>query len=180
MRVLIPLGAALVAVLIAVSCRGGYPQRICCPARDVAPGGLVVEAPRPPPPAGMPDREIGLDKHLITDLPAARPFTYDDTVPSGAHALERAWHGMPPTVPHDMRDLLPITQEDNACLGCHDPTNPDREADDGKPIPKSHFVDYRAEPMAQRAHVVGARWNCILCHRQRTDARPLVKNTYRR
>ncbi len=174
---IVRLTLILVGATLILSCSGP-----CCtppPGVPVAQAGTpLTEAPAPS--AGIPDTRIGLDQHAITDTPTPHAFAYDDDTPTRGKTLARPYAGMPPQIPHDIADMLPITREENACLACHDPSNAEREADDGKPIPASHFIDFRNAPGKKGTHLAGARFNCTACHVPVTNARPLVGNRFRR
>lgn len=66
---------------------------------------------------------------------------YHADAPGTSKKIKRAFQDAPPMIPHDTTGLLPITKENNACLGCH---MPDVAAAMGAtPIPVSHFTNFR-------------------------------------
>lgn len=68
---------------------------------------------------------------------------YHSAAPGTAKRFKRAFQDAPPMIPHDTTGLLPITKNNNACLGCH---MPDVAASMGAtPIPISHFTNFRPQ-----------------------------------
>ncbi|NKQ40845.1 MAG: hypothetical protein HF962_04665 [Sulfurovum sp.] len=104
-------------------------------------------------------------------------------------------------IPHDVEGLLPITKENNSCLGCHMPEV--AASINAVAIPTSHFADFRpktaigkdgritkegkgvdntsdfkvvATKMDTLSHT---RFNCSLCHAPQAKLDPLVGNTFK-
>jgi len=66
---------------------------------------------------------------------------YHAAPPGASKKIKRAYQDAPPMIPHSVEGLLPITKNNNACLGCH---MPDVAASMGAtPIPVSHFTNFR-------------------------------------
>jgi len=66
---------------------------------------------------------------------------YHSAPPGASKKFKRAYQDAPPMIPHSVEGLLPITKENNACLGCH---MPDVASSMGAtPIPVSHFTNFR-------------------------------------
>ena len=66
---------------------------------------------------------------------------YHSAPPGASKKFDRAYQDAPPMIPHSTEGLLPITKNNNACLGCH---MPDVAASMGAtPIPVSHFTNFR-------------------------------------
>jgi cytochrome c-type protein NapB len=126
---------------------------------------------------GIPDDLIGLSKVDVRDVPDPDPVADDTTEPGEGGMLERAYEGAPPVISHLSTDFLPITRTENLCLECH---MFEGEAEEGlpTPIPASHYTDLRHAPSVVSDEVVGARYNCTLCHVPRTGAAPLVKSGF--
>ena len=61
--------------------------------------------------------------------------------PGSSTKFERAYVNAPPMIPHSVEGLLPITQSNNQCIGCHMPET--AKAMGATPIPVSHFTNYR-------------------------------------
>lgn len=130
------------------------------------------------------DKDIGLSKTAVTDVPAPDAFAYQGKAPGmGGDVLPRAYVGAPPQVPHDISPFLPVTTKNNACMGCHNV--PERIGQPKQkfvptPIPKTHYTSV-FEPSSQGKAgntVRGANYNCNQCHVPQADAKPLVGNTF--
>jgi cytochrome c-type protein NapB len=89
------------------------------------------------------EESLGLRK---TDLYSEKDTTGDatnygkSTVGSG-HLIKRAFQDAPPMIPHDTDGMLPITIDNNQCLGCHMPEVASSMG--ATPIPVSHFTNFR-------------------------------------
>jgi len=80
----------------------------------------------------------------------------------------------PPLVPHKV-DKYEIDLKINQCMRCHDwPRNVEENA---PKISETHYVDRRTGKTLDR--VARSRWFCTQCHVPQTDAKPLVKNTFK-
>jgi cytochrome c-type protein NapB len=66
---------------------------------------------------------------------------YHSAAPGTSKKFKRAFQDAPPMIPHSTEGLLPITKENNACLGCHMPEV--ASAMGATPIPVSHFTNFR-------------------------------------
>lgn len=108
--------------------------------------------------------------------------------------IPRAFQDAPPMIPHDTEGMLPITINDNQCVGCH---MPEVAKDMGAtPIPTSHFTDFRPHPsydgkdfklsadtmkndtsIKKLDSLAGARFNCSQCHAPQSDGQ-LVENSF--
>lgn len=120
------------------------------------------------------DDRLGLSKTSVYDVPDPQAFQYRDAAPFTAQLLPRAYQGAPPQVPHDIKDFLPITRDNNMCVGCHQ--QPDLIGKKAKgqptPLPASHYVDVKANTM----HM--GRYNCTQCHTPQASVKPLVDNNF--
>lgn len=97
--------------------------------------------------------------------PMAKPTNTDLRMP-------RDYPTQAPTVPHDI-SAYPIDKNGNKCLACHKRT---RIGDSQAPmVSVTHFIDRDNEILAD---VSPRRYFCTQCHVQRTDAKPLVNNTF--
>ena len=129
--------------------------------------------------------------------------TYTKAAPGQAKTIERSYVNAPPLIPHSVEGLVPITKNNNACLGCHMPNV--AKSMHATPIPKSHFIDFRPiEVIAKNGKLIkkgrvvakvngGAndvyaehlnklypgRYNCTQCHVPQTNAKPLVANKFK-
>lgn len=124
------------------------------------------------------DDQIGLSPTSVFDDPTPEVFDYPDTEPSAAKALQRAYFGAPPQVPHRIDNLLPIRAKRNACLRCHDAPDTigkSRPAGDPTPMPATHYVKLGDGSLkrADNRHV------CVQCHAPQAQVKDLVGNTFR-
>lgn len=146
----------LAAMILAAGCTASAPR-----------SGQRAAAP-PETPAGIPEARIGLrtaDVLEASEVPPIEPVTAE---PGEAALPARPYPSSPPVIPHSVDGLLPITAEDNACIGCHDPG---AAADSGAtPIPESHRPGGKLD---------GHRYLCVFCHAPQTKAAPLVENRFK-
>lgn len=149
------------------------------------------------------EESLGLRK---TDLYSENTTVGDKTqygtaAPGTATKYERAFDNAPPMIPHDTEGLLPITTNNNACLGCHMPeVAPSVSA---TPLPKSHFASFRPTTsiaddgrIAKEGkevdntsdfmtiakgldHMDQARFNCTQCHAPQSTGDLVVENNFR-
>ncbi len=150
---------------------------------------------------------LGLRKTTLFDenvKPAEGKF--DGKAPGAADRFERAFVNAPPMIPHSTEGLLPITKDNNQCLGCHMPEA--AKSVGATPIPASHFTDYRPTTvykngeLVKEGKVVGmkgdlgntsdiilakskkldklyaGRFNCSQCHAPQADVDVAVANTF--
>jgi len=106
--------------------------------------------------------------------------------------IDRAFQDAPPMVPHSVEGMIPITFKDNQCVACHAPAV--AESMGATPYPASHMTNFRPDSMAightnttsadlkdisikKSAKLVGARFNCQLCHAPQGEGQ-LVENTF--
>lgn len=122
------------------------------------------------------DTEIGLRKVDLQDEKDVKlpEYEYSKLEAGESVKIERAYENAPPMIPHNIEDMLPITQDNNQCLACHDPAI---AADVGAvAVPASHTHDLRAnKDLGQVSH---ARFNCVLCHTPQANINPSVANTF--
>jgi len=90
--------------------------------------------------------------------------------------------------------MLPITIDNNQCVGCHTPGV--AESMNATPIPKSHFTNFRPHhkfdgkkfeksidnmkneiAIQEKDVLVNARFNCSQCHAPQSEGQ-LVENTF--
>ncbi|NOZ90018.1 MAG: nitrate reductase cytochrome c-type subunit; periplasmic nitrate reductase electron transfer subunit [Epsilonproteobacteria bacterium] len=127
---------------------------------------------------------------------------YSRPAPGSATKFERAFVNAPPMIPHSVEGLLPITQNNNQCLGCHMPDV--AKSVGATPIPASHFTNYRpttkmeGDKVVKEGKVLGknntadvviakakkmdklyqGRFNCSQCHAPQAKVDPVVGNTF--
>ncbi|BDY13632.1 nitrate reductase cytochrome c-type subunit [Hydrogenimonas cancrithermarum] len=122
------------------------------------------------------EEELGLRKeNLYTEKGVAPVKKVDVTAaPGTAKRFERSYENAPPLIPHSVDGLLPITRNNNACLGCHMPEVASSVG--ATPIPPTHFMDFRTQKKLD--HLAQQRFNCSQCHVPQANVKPLVKNTF--
>lgn len=122
------------------------------------------------------DHEIGLRKVDLKDEKDIKllEFEYSKSDAGTSTKIERSYENAPPMIPHNIEDMLPITPDNNQCLGCH---SPDIAAAVGAvAVPASHTFDLRGnKPLDEVANV---RFNCVLCHTPQANIPPAVGNTF--
>ena len=148
------------------------------------------------------EESLGLRK---TDLYTEQSTTGDKTMysktPAGtSQYINRAFENAPPMIPHDVEGMLPITINNNACMGCHEPavassmnataipathfTNyrPDTAlASNGKIVKDGHEVDNTSDKLVSSKklnQVAGARFNCSQCHAPQSQGELVVENNF--
>ena len=122
------------------------------------------------------DEELGLSKTSVFETPSPDPLIENPSEPGDRPVIGRINPEGPATIPHGLRDLLPITFVENQCMDCHEVD--EKEEGEPTPIPPSHFTDFRNDPATVGETVVGARYNCISCHVSLSESEPLVKNLF--
>jgi len=131
---------------------------------------------------------------------------YNRPAPGQSTRFERAYVNAPPMIPHSVEGLLPITQNNNQCLGCHMPEV--AKGVGATPIPTSHFTNYRPTTVYKDGelvkegktvgtsgtlgntsdikiakakkmdHLYQGRFNCSQCHAPQAKIDTLVGNTF--
>ncbi len=100
---------------------------------------------------------------------------YSDKDPGESVRIQRSFENAPPLIPHDIEGFVPITREDNQCLGCHDPVE---SADAEAPAaPASHLFDLRRNK--KLTTVNNANYNCTQCHVPQSNAPLLIGNDFK-
>ncbi len=116
----------------------------------------------------------------LTVNTAPPPVEFPKEPPGEAKRFTRAYENAPPMIPHSVEGLLPITKDNNACLGCH---MPDVAKDTGAtPISPTHFIDFFRLPegkIVKLQDLDPARFNCSQCHAPQAKTKPLVKNIFK-
>jgi cytochrome c-type protein NapB len=131
---------------------------------------------------------------------------YSRPAPGASTKFERAYVNAPPMIPHSVEGLLPITQNNNQCLGCHMPEV--AKGVGATPIPVSHFTNYRPTTVYKNGelvkegktvgtkgkigntsdikiakakkmdHLYQGRFNCSQCHAPQAKIDTVVGNTF--
>jgi cytochrome c-type protein NapB len=152
---------------------------------------------------------LGLRKKSLFDEDnVAPPAVKDDRpAPGAAPRFERAYVNAPPMIPHSVEGLLPITKDNNQCLGCHMPDV--AKSVGATPIPPSHFINYRPTTVYKNGelvkegkvvglkgdignvgdiklakkkklnHLYQGRFNCSQCHAPQANVQTAVANTFK-
>ena len=122
---------------------------------------------------------------------------YSTTYTGSGHKIKRAFQDAPPMIPHDTEGMLPITINDNQCIGCHMPQAAQEMGMGATAIPSSHFLDMRPKhnfdgemftkavdnmknevSIKKEDELQGARFNCSQCHAPQSGDDLSVKNTF--
>ncbi|MFT7823464.1 MAG: nitrate reductase cytochrome c-type subunit [Sulfurimonas sp.] len=151
------------------------------------------------------EEALGLRK---TDLYAENQDTegvqadYKRPAPGASTRFERAFVNAPPMIPHDVEGMLPITTNNNQCIGCHMPEP--AKSMGAIPIPESHFTNFRPKTVMEGNKVVKegkelgkantsdvlvakaehmktlyqGRFNCSQCHAPQANIDTVVGNTF--
>lgn len=151
------------------------------------------------------EEALGLRK---TDLYAENQDTegiqadYKRPAPGSSTKFERAFLNAPPMIPHDVEGMLPITKNNNQCIGCHMPEVATSMG--ATPIPESHFTNFRPKTVMKGNKVVKegkelgkantsdvlvakaehmktlyqGRFNCSQCHAPQAKIDTVVGNTF--
>jgi len=155
----------------------------------------------------IPDKELGLRKTNLSDENATEGVQadYDRPAPGSSTRFERAYKDAPPMIPHSVEGLLPITKENNQCLGCHLPEV--AKSVGSTAIPETHFTNYRPDTVLKGNKVLKegkeigkelentsdiklakakksdtlyqGRFNCSQCHAPQAKVKTDVANTFR-
>ncbi len=120
--------------------------------------------------------------------------------PGSSKRFERSYENAPPMIPHSVEGLLPITKNNNACLGCHMPNV--AKSMGATPIPPSHFANFRPKTkldasgkiikegktitntsdvkvvVHKQDKLYQGRFNCSQCHAPQADIPPAVANNF--
>jgi cytochrome c-type protein NapB len=138
----------------------------------------LARAAPPAAPRPIPDKELGLSRTSLFEVPSPPAWKAEDSAPGDAPLPPRPGREAPPVIPHAVADFLPITPAQNMCADCHAIGGPKKKGEP-TPVPASHYVDLRRAPEKRGDKVAGARWVCISCHVARTDAPPAVGSTFK-
>ena len=153
------------------------------------------------------ERALGLRKtDLYSEHSASGVKTdYSRPAPGSSTKFERAYKDAPPMIPHSVDGLLPITRENNQCLGCH--LLEVAKTMGATPIPVTHFTNYRPLTAMNDGYVVKdgevlgydiqntsdikiakarksdtlyqGRFNCSQCHAPQSKTKTDVANTFK-
>lgn len=130
---------------------------------------------------GIDQSDMGLGDDAVFTTPIPLDAQYASIKAGESDLIEPAYNTLPPEIPHITQKYLPITMQENGCIECHDRY---RKIDNplaykkGKkiPMPRSHYGGFAGKGIVDE--VSGARYTCVQCHVQASDATPLVDNTF--
>ena len=152
------------------------------------------------------EESLGLRKtNLYTESTTESDKTeYSKSYAGSGHKFARAFQDAPPMIPHDTEGMLPITIDNNQCVGCHAPeVAPSMGA---LPYPASHMTNFRPKTTLDEngkvekngevikntssdtleyvtiqkveGKLIGARFNCSQCHAPQSQGKLAVENTF--
>ena len=89
------------------------------------------------------EESLGLRKDDLYSEQNIKPeaTNYSKEYAGSGKTIARAFQDAPPMIPHDTEGMLPITIDNNQCVGCHMPEV--AIGMNATPIPKSHFTNFR-------------------------------------
>jgi len=146
------------------------------------------------------DKELSYRKSDLLANPTPSGFAYSKAQPGSGKKFKRSFQDAPPLIPHSVDGMLPITQNNNACIGCHMPNV--AKSVHATPIPPTHFTNYRPDTKVSNGkivkegkvvanttdvkvakfkklnHLYQGRFNCSQCHVPQANIKPLVANKF--
>ena len=130
---------------------------------------------------GQNDIDMGLSHSSVFTAPAPDATIYPGKPPGGNQTIPKSYATAPPMIPHSVAGLVPVTIQNNACLGCHN-----NQAMIGKPkmqgmptpMPQTHYIDPR-DGKVSKNKPTGARYVCTQCHAPQANAKSLVGNDFK-
>jgi len=143
------------------------------------------------------EESLGLRKTTLNDEDVKPNGTkYGSGYTGSGYKIERAFQDAPPMIPHDVTGLIPITINNNQCIGCHMPEEAAMMGMGATPIPESHFTNFRPQSsyaikgentssetlahisIVKEKKLVGARFNCTQCHAPQDTGVLAVPNSF--
>ena len=100
--------------------------------------------------------------------------SYGKVAAGESKVIERAFENAPPMIPHDIEGMLPITRNNNSCLGCHEASV--AAMVNATAVPRSHMFDMRKQTVL--ATVSSARYNCSQCHAPQSNNKLIYENEF--
>ncbi|MDA3946349.1 MAG: nitrate reductase cytochrome c-type subunit [Helicobacteraceae bacterium] len=185
MKAISKITVALAAAAMLIAGCSGQGTAKATPVKEVKPAPMVSE------------ESLGLRKtDIYNESGTAAEKTEYRTADAGTSTkIKRAYQDAPPMIPHNVSDFLPITKDNNACLGCHMPVI--ASAMGATPIPSTHFLDMRPHhkwdgtefskvidnmknqtDVKQMDHLSYSRFNCSQCHAPQSQGNLAVENTF--
>ncbi len=113
--------------------------------------------------------------------------------------IPRAFENAPPMIPHSVEGLLPITMNNNSCIGCHSPEVAHMMKSTA--IPSSHFASFRPKTkhvdgvfkkdgsqvvnttdikmiIRKKENISPERFSCTQCHAPQSNNALLIENKF--
>jgi cytochrome c-type protein NapB len=142
----------------------------------------------------VPESELGygsvsLDDNSVKGTPGTK---YSSAAPGTSKRIKRAFQDAPPMIPHSVDGMLPITQNNNQCIGCHVDAAPYDKTIPSVPV--SHMTNFRpnskavsgvntsSESLANVSikklnHLYQGRFNCSQCHAPQAQGVDLITDS---
>jgi cytochrome c-type protein NapB len=126
---------------------------------------------------GLSEEDIGLRNKSLYDEQEVQPAKgiYPTLTPGESKRFSRAFENSPPLIPHDLTGMLPISETNNMCKGCHMPEI--AKGIGAIPVPKTHLMDMDTG-RDLGGKLDGARFNCMQCHVPQVKLPTPVKNIF--
>ena len=127
--------------------------------------------------AVLSDTQIGLRKSDVASENISLPeANFTTLAPGEAQVIDRSFENAPPLIPHSTDGLVPITKDNNMCLSCHDKAI---AKDVGAtPMPETHYFNFYTNKSTGDV-ISDTRFVCTSCHVPQSNAKPLVRNTFK-
>jgi cytochrome c-type protein NapB len=122
--------------------------------------------------------------------------SYGESSVGSGYKIDRAFQDAPPMIPHSVDGLIPVTRDNNSCVGCH---MPDVAPSVGATaVPVSHLTNFRPthkfdgkmfkksiDNMKNEVSIketggklYAGRFNCTQCHAPQSTGALAVENTF--
>jgi len=145
-------------------------------------------------------------RNVALEEPATTPKSeYSKAYAGSSKKIARAFQDAPPMIPHDTEGMLPITKDNNQCVGCHMPEV--AKSMGATAIPVSHLTDFRPHTtiakdgsIIKNGHKIvnssseklknvsikktggklyQGRFNCSQCHAPQSNAKLITPNNFK-
>lgn len=154
-----------------------------------------AQAPKVKP--SIAEEQLGLRDIDLLDENTVLPdeTKYSQSYAGSGKMYDRAFQDAPPMIPHSVEGLIPVTRDNNSCIGCHAPeVAPSMNA---TALPESHFLNMRPKHTMGMAgfskaidnlknevsiqkidKLSGSRYNCTQCHAPQSEGDLVVDNLF--
>ena len=145
-------------------------------------------------------------RNVALEVPASTPKSeYSKDYAGSSKKIPRAFQDAPPMIPHDTEGMLPITKDNNQCVGCHMPEV--AKSMGATAIPISHLTNFRPHTtiakdgsVLKNGHKIKnssdenlknvsikktggelyqGRFNCSQCHAPQSNAKLITPNNFK-